>query len=468
MRHVYGRGQPVGWVALACVGLVIGCGSSDEGDNEAPRSVELSELNGVWRQRGYARVVEVTDEAVRFHDVTEVSCVPSGELSLEEAEAEFERITGNEDSFSWYEAGAFTRYEFDRQAGLPETCASSATDAVSTFESLWHAFDENYAYFSERGVDWDRSYSEFRPRVNEGTTDAELTQVFQEMLTPLGDGHVWVLNPEAGSGFLAGGLGGLWDDWASQHSGDDIGDNPLNPRGQFTASMQEYVLDQVLAGAGESGAYDMLHWGWLDDRVAYLDVHAMASYEVEATVPEAIELIDEAMSQAMDDLVGARAFVVDVRFNEGGMDSIGYAIAGWFSAEPQLVSKKRAWLGKAWGPYQDIVVTPRAGAFTGPVVLLLSENSISAAETFAIAMHSLPNVTSVGTNSYGSLSDSLVRYLPNGWMFSQSNESYESPDGEQYEGRGVPPDVKFPKDAELDFDDYLDSTLRRAIELLDE
>ena len=85
-----------------------------------------------------------------------------------------------------------------------------------------------------------------------------------------------------------------------------------------------------------------------------------------------------------------------------------------------------------------------------------------------IAMNTLPNVTSVGTNSYGSLSDSLVRYLPNGWMFSQSNEAYESPDGEQYEAKGVPPDVKVAPDAELGFYENLDRTLRRAVDLLDE
>ena len=179
-------------------------------------------------------------------------------------------------------------------------------------------------------------------------------------------------------------------------------------------------------------------------------------------------MIDEAMSQAMHDLAGARAFIVDVRFNQGGMDTIGYAIAGWFTAESRLVSRKRAWLGDAWGSRQDITVTPRPNAFTGPVVLLLSKNSVSAAETFAIAMDALPNVTSVGTNTYGSLSDTLVRFLPNGWVFSQSNESYESPEGEQYEVTGVPPDVEVAPDPQLDYSENLDKTLARALDLLEE
>ena len=152
--------------------------------------MELSELRGVWRQQGYARVVEVTGDAVRFYDVTQVSCVPSGEISLEQAEGEYDRITGNDDRFSWYEAGAFTRYEFNRAAALPEACMTEATDAISTFESLWHAFDENYAYFSERDADWEQSYAEIRPRVDESTDEEELRTIFEDMLTPLNDGHV--------------------------------------------------------------------------------------------------------------------------------------------------------------------------------------------------------------------------------------------------------------------------------------
>jgi carboxyl-terminal processing protease len=448
--------------------VLMGCGHNQGTESRGERAVALAELRGVWRQRGYARVVEVTDAAVHFYDVTQVSCTPSGDVSLEQAEAEYDRISGNEDRFSWYESGAFTRYEFDRFAALPETCATPATDPVSTFESLWHAFAENYAYFSVRGVDWEQTYSEFRPRVDETTTGEELTDIFEDMLTPLNDGHVYVFDPVNGTGFLAAGLGELWDAWAAQYPGDDFGENPADPRGAFTAAMQEYVLDRVLYGNGSSGVYDMLHWGWLDADVAYLDVHAMATFEAEMTVPEALVRIDETMAQAMHDLAGARAFVVDVRFNQGGMDSIGYAITSWFAAESRLVSRKRAWLGDAWGPPQDITVTSRPNAFTGPVVLLLGKNSVSAAETFAIAMHALPNVTSVGTSTYGSLSDTLVRNLPNGWIFSQSNESYESPEGEQYEVTGVPADVEVAADPQLDYSENLAATLARALELLGE
>jgi len=81
-------------------------------------------------------------------------------------------------------------------------------------------------------------------------------------------------------------------------------------------------------------------------------------------------------------------------------------------------------------------------------------------------MHELPNVTSVGTSTYGSLSDTLVRLLPNGWLFSQSNEVYESPQGDQYEVVGVPPDVEVEGDEDLDYYENLDKTIEEAVDLL--
>lgn len=51
----------------------------------------------------------------------------------------------------------------------------------------------------------------------------------------------------------------------------------------------------------------------------------------------------------------------------------------------------------------------------------------------------LPNVTRIGTPTYGVLSDMLEKHLPNGWSFSLSNEVYLAVDGKLYEGLGIPP-----------------------------
>jgi C-terminal processing protease CtpA/Prc len=56
-----------------------------------------------------------------------------------------------------------------------------------------------------------------------------------------------------------------------------------------------------------------------------------------------------------------------------------------------------------------------------------------------LAMMALPNVTRVGTPTYGVLSDGLPKTLPNGWTVGMSNEVYIAVDGKLYEGLGIPP-----------------------------
>ena len=58
------------------------------------------------------------------------------------------------------------------------------------FETLWKTFNERYAFFELREVDWQKQYKTYRPKVSKETTDEELFNIMCEMLKPLKDGHV--------------------------------------------------------------------------------------------------------------------------------------------------------------------------------------------------------------------------------------------------------------------------------------
>jgi hypothetical protein len=58
------------------------------------------------------------------------------------------------------------------------------------FESFWHGFQNNYAHFDTRHVDWNEQYQKYRPLVNRRTTDEELFAILIAMVEPLKDGHV--------------------------------------------------------------------------------------------------------------------------------------------------------------------------------------------------------------------------------------------------------------------------------------
>jgi C-terminal processing protease CtpA/Prc len=72
---------------------------------------------------------------------------------------------------------------------------------------------------------------------------------------------------------------------------------------------------------------------------------------------------------------------------------------------------------------------------------LTSKESASATEIMILASLSLENVTRLGGTSEGVFSDIFDRLLPNGWEFGLSNEVYLDTKGNNYEGKGISPDV---------------------------
>ena len=50
----------------------------------------------------------------------------------------------------------------------------------------------------------------------------------------------------------------------------------------------------------------------------------------------------------------------------------------------------------------------------------------------------------MGEATQGALSDMLERALPNGFSYTLSNEYYLSPEGDWFEGVGIPVDIEVP------------------------
>ena len=75
----------------------------------------------------------------------------------------------------------------------------------------------------------------------------------------------------------------------------------------------------------------------------------------------------------------------------------------------------------------------------------------------------MPNVTRIGEATEGIFSDMLVRMLPNGWLFSLSNERFTDPGGSSYEGIGVPVDTEVSLFLSSDLEQGIDSGLDAAL-----
>ncbi|MBO0848801.1 MAG: hypothetical protein J2P20_05020, partial [Pseudonocardia sp.] len=94
-----------------------------------------------------------------------------------------------------------------------------------------------------------------------------------------------------------------------------------------------------------------------------------------------------------------------------------------------------------YGPARTVTVMPAdRPRYLGPVRLLISDLTISAGETFTEAMMGRkPSPSRIGSTTQGVFSDDMERNLPNDWTFTLGNEDYVAPDGQNYEGVGIPP-----------------------------
>src|SRR5438874_3159921 len=126
--------------------------------------------------------------------------------------------------------------------------------------------------------------------------------------------------------------------------------------------------------------------------------------------------LDAALDDAITAFQGARAVIVDVTDNDGGHDKLAQRIAGRFTDRPRLAYTKVAFGAKDVEP-QAFHVEPSEGIrYAGPVYLLTSDITLSAAEVFALYMRALPNVVHLGETTRGAFSDQVDKPLPNGWL----------------------------------------------------
>ncbi len=305
----------------------------------------------------------------------------------------------------------------------PPPAGLSAPETV--FEQFWRLFDEEYALFDVKGVDWDALYAVYRPQVTPATTDAELWTVLSGMAGLLNDLHVKIEDPETGDSFRSGGR--------------SIGVGPFDD-GRFSARLVDTAY--VLAGLTDV-ADETIHFGWLPDSLGYLRISRFGDPAAAAA----------GMDTALAQLHTARGLVLDLRQNGGGLDLTGRTIGDRLTGDE--VSYMTVVLRKFGSPSLDfgVPVTWRlrpAGPrqYTGPIAALTDSRSISATENFALALRALPHATLVGETTAGAMADAAPRPLANGWQVSVPINVMRDTSGVSYEGVGIAPDLYLANDAE--------------------
>ncbi len=312
-------------------------------------------------------------------------------------------------------------------------------DPEGNFEALWSEFDQLYGLFRIKQLDWDSVYSVYRPQVDRSTSQMELYQILVEMLEILDDGHVVLLPVGTNLPQYVGG-----------------------PRGKIDTTQDfslEVVKSQYLSNAGENEME--MTYGEIGNGIGYFHIPYFSGSDKD---------FSDATTEMIDRFQNTRGLIIDLRGGDGGDDIASKAIASHFTDKRRHYMNSRIKNGP--GPedftgLQQWFIEPRENTYLKPVVLLTHRQTISATETFVLAMKTLPQVTLVGDTTAGAFSNLALRELPNGWIYTMSIGEWTDAQGVSHEGLGIIPD-SLVENTRPEILSGIDRALEAAVQRLEE
>lgn len=330
---------------------------------------------------------------------------------------------------------------------LSVSAQNSKDNPINNFEKLWTEFNNRYANFELKNVDWQDTYDKYRPQITENTTSDELFEVCCEMLRELNDGHINLFGKTNVKKRYCNTTNNKF------HLLEEFGDLG-NLMALVTKTLQRENFSTIRPKIGNG----KIRYA-ASNEYGYLFIGQFTGFTTQK--------VNRILKKALNQFENKKGLIIDVRINGGGEDRFAYEIAGRFADKKRLghLKKERIKGTQNFTELESHYLNPKGGKqFTKPIIILASNLSASATEIFLMAMKELPYVTIIGDRTEGILSDMYPFKLPNGWQVTLSHQQYFSADRINYEGKGIEPDFKI-----LNYkkDEY-DNALLKAIELLNE
>lgn len=448
--------------------MIVAC--SDDDTAELPADTR-EDLQGIWERPGYGLIFDIEGGDIAIFEATRTSCHLRDAGSLAEFIAEFPITHTVDDQLQLSESTLGQPAVFERSDSLPVVCDNPIGDSVvEQFDHVWHTFNDYYAFFNERNVDWLAQYDLWRPVLSDQSSEEELAEALIGLLEPIDDSHVSLtidgmerFSPAMPKGFLQL----LTEEFDTQSEVTDEASYVGQVLEQWRSDIQENYLAAPFTTLDGNFA-NLIQWGVMGDSVGYLSINQFFA-DLEASEAHDVAVFDAALDQALTDLANTSAMIIDLRLSPGGRDAVSIAIANRFADTERLAATKAARDYQGTHDSQSYTIRPSDRVnYANPVILITSGFSASATEAFTLLMRSLPQVTHLGEATNGALSDVLEKELPNGWEFTLSNEVYLDVNNQSFEAIGIPPTLAAPvlsKDAR---DRGEDSALNAAFSALSE
>lgn len=166
------------------------------------------------------------------------------------------------------------------------------------------------------------------------------------------------------------------------------------------------------------------------------------------------------MSTAMDEIGDAEKFIIDLRNNPGGQNEYMIQAVDYFVGEGNVNYYNN-------NDEETDTDYTNADAVDAPIVILINENTASAAEIFtSLCKQFGKNVTLVGVNTFGKGIFQCEADLSDGGKLHYTSGYFTVGNWECWQGKGIAPDITVEMDSSLIGTDE-DIQLQKAFQLLE-
>lgn len=410
----------------------------------------------------------------------------------------------------------FPALNYGSSANRPLT----ASEKIAGLSKVWSEAKFGFANFDlVPKLDWDSAYLAFIPKVEATKTTREYYNVLKEFNQLLRDGHSRIVEPlplfdqtcfslplqvrciegkaiittlvdsmKVSPGIKSGNEIVAIDDVPVQ----TYIKNKIAPFIKFSTpqdSVARIYNYELLSGAAnskvkltikdDSGKVEHLvlartldlretpsvRFAWLVDSIAYVTINSFGS----SKIPEQFDSLFNLLSSS-------KGLIIDIRNNRGGNSNNGYEILGRLIdtafATNQSVFRKYNPAERSWGngpieveknqfwwkPYKK-------GTYKKTAVVLTSSYTYSAAEDFTAAFKCMKRGVIIGQKTGGSTGNPLGYSLPGGGAGFVCSKRDLMPDGTEFIGIGISPDIEvIEKISDLKQD--IDVALIKAIQFI--
>ena len=228
--------------------------------------------------------------------------------------------------------------------------------------------------------------------------------------------------------------------------------------GGGSAFMYEFISDMIASN---------IEIQWNQKNILYVKIPTLNNDDIANQFQSMIDTLN---------LDNVKGMVLDLRNNNGGSDRNSKKIVETLISEP--VSSPLMYYfhhiaaHKAWGNNKDDwnvskhIIQPRNGKrYLGKLIVLINAITSSSAEDVTIELKTAGRATIIGGNSEGGAGNTYKFKLPGGGTFRMATFKATFPDGTEYIGKGITPDIVIPQNIN-DIINGRDKALEMAVELI--